>query len=119
MYEYYDNRISAYSFDNDFIALHLLDYGIGYGGRLIILDDKRTTLSELPTEREIISMSLGGGCLAVLRNDGLTLYDMSLEKLALSGENDSPAGASRILALHSGAALAVGEYTAVVVRVDH
>jgi len=118
MYEYYDKRISAYAFDNDFIALHLLDYGIGYGGRLIILDDKRTTLSELPTEREIISMSLGGGCLAVLRNDGLMLYDMTLEKLTLSGENDSAAGASRVLALHSGAALAVGEYTAVVVRVD-
>ena len=118
MYDYYDDRLGAYSFYDGFIALHLLDYGVGYGGRLVILDEKGVPAGELATSREIISMSLGGGCLAVLRNNGLMLYDMSLEELPLSGENDGVAGAGRVLALRSGAALAVGEYTAVIVRID-
>jgi len=118
LYEYYDKRINAYSFSDDFIVLHLLDYGVGYGGRLVMLDGEGTLLGELATDREIISMSLGGGCLAILRNDGLKLYDMELNELTLAGENDMAAGAGRILALSSGAALAVGEYSAIVVRAD-
>jgi len=118
MYDYYEKRLGAFSVYDGFIALHLLDHGVGYGGSLIILDEKGTQQGTLPTTREIISMSLGRGCLAVLRNNGLTLYDMSLEELALSGENDSTAGTSRVLALGSGAALAVGEYSAVIVRID-
>jgi len=117
MYEFFDKRLGGYSLDDGYIALHLLDFGVGHGGRLIILNESGLLLGEVITDREILSMSMGGGRLAVLRNDGLVFYDSALEELNLAGDHLSAAGSSRILALGNGAALAAGEHSAVIIRV--
>jgi len=117
LYNFSGRRLGAYTFGADFYALHLLDYGVGYGGQLVTLDSEGTLLGEVPTDRELISMSSGGGYLAVLRNDGFSFFDAALDEIPSSSANRvSNSGASRILALENGAALATGEHLAVVLR---
>ena len=115
-YEYFDKRLGGYAFDGGYIALHLLDYGVGYGGRLVTLDEKGRQVGELATDRELVSISFGKGRLAVLRNDGLAFYDPELLELLPLGDYAPPVGANAILALGNGAALVTGENSAIVVR---
>jgi len=116
LYEYFDKRLSGYSLNEGIIVLHLLDFGVGYSGRLVTLDEDGNLVGEIVTDRELISMSFGGGYLAVLRNDGLVFYDAELKESHPSGESITTAGASRVLALESGAALAAGDHSAVVIN---
>jgi len=118
MYEFFDKRLGGFSLDDGLIALHILDFGVGHGGRLVMLKEDGLVLGELAIDREIVSMSLGGGLLAVLRSDGPALYDTDLEELTISGDRLSATGAGRILALENGAALAVGEHLAIVIKAE-
>ena len=115
-YEYFDKRLGGYVLDDDLIFLHLLDFGVGYSGRLVSIDKEGTLLGEIETDRELVSMSFGGGYLAVLRNDGLMFYSAALEEFPPSSEHTAMAGASLVLALDSGAALAAGDHLAVVIN---
>jgi hypothetical protein len=115
LYSFLGRRLGAYTLDNDFYAVYLFDYGLGYSGRLVTLDPKGQVLGEVPAAREIISMSSGDGNLAVLRNDGFSLYNAKLEERPAAGLV-SLSGANRILALKGGAALAAGEHLAVTIK---
>jgi len=116
LFEYFDKRLGGYGFDDGFISLNLLDYGVGYRGRLVTVDKDGNLLGEYPTDREIISMSCGRGLLAVLRNDGLMVFDYGLESVPLSGDDAPIAGAGRVLVLDSGVILAAGDHSAIVYR---
>ena len=118
LYNYSGGLLNKYSVDGGFIALHLLDYGVGYSGRLLTLDEAGKLLGELNSNREIISMSACGEFLAVLQSDGLFFYDPRLESFPASNGPGSTAGATHILALGGGAVLAAGDNSAVVIRVD-
>jgi len=116
LYVYHDKRLGGYTYDNDFIALHLYDFGIGYQGRLVTLLADGTILGELELEREIISISAAGNSLVILKNDGALFYNEELEAFSVSADSISAAGANRVLALRDGVALATSDNSAVILR---
>ena len=118
LYGFSGSILSGYAIGADFIALHLLDYGVGYSGSIVTFSDDGGLLGEIAMDREVISMSIGGGYLAMLRNDGLVFYNAVLDEFQPYGRSASLAGASRVLALDNGAALAAGDHSAVVFRVE-
>jgi len=118
LYTYPDNRLGGFAHDNDFIALHLYDFGVGHQGRLVTLNTDGTMLGEIAVEREIISMSAADSFLAVLKSDGVVFYNSLLEEFPASRESLSSAGASRVLAISSKTALATSDNSAVVIRVS-
>lgn len=114
IYSYTDKRLGGYTHSGGFITLHLYDYGIGYSSRLLTLLEDGTVLGDISIDREIISMSSRSGSLVILRNDGLTFYSDELEELSASADSISAAGANRVLALESGAALATSDNSAII-----
>jgi len=116
LYTFADKRLGGYAHSNDFIALHLYDFGVGYQGRLITIDHEGTVLGENSFNREIISMSAVNRSLVVLRSDGVIFYNEELEEFPVLAENISVAGASRILAISNYTAVATSDNSAVVVR---
>jgi hypothetical protein len=118
LFGFFGRRLRGYTHDGSIIALHLLDYGVGYRGRLVALDTDGTILGERDTDREIISMSLGSGYLAILRSDAPVFYSRTLEELPMFGQPGSMAGATRILVIDAGTALAAGDHTAVVYKTE-
>jgi hypothetical protein len=117
IYGFSGGHLGGYVLDGSFISLHLLDYGIGHRGKLVTIGGNGTLLGEIITDREIVSMSYGGGYLAAFRSDSIVFFDATLEEFPASGEHLSVAGASRVLALGDGAALAAGDNSAIVFRV--
>ena len=117
LYDFNGMRLGGYEFGDGFTALYLLDYGVGYSGRLVTLKETGEVLGELATEKEIVSLSSGDGFLAILRNEGLSFFDANLEALSVDGNPAQAAGASRVAALGNSAALAAGDHFAVVVRI--
>jgi hypothetical protein len=115
---YYDKRLGGYAYSDDVITIHLFDYSVGHRGNLINLLADGTILGEVRTDREIISMSSHDGSLIILRSDGLTFFNKALEESSASEESASTAGASRVLALAGGVALATSDNSAVVVRIE-
>jgi len=118
LYTFPGRRLGAYTFDDDFFALYILDYGVGYSGQLITLSPDGNQLGERPTDRELLSMSSGDGYLAVLRNDALNFFSTELEEYPVSGDRAPTTGANLILSLGGGAALAAGDHSAIVFRVS-
>jgi len=118
LYDFSGRRLSGYTLDGGFITLHLLDYGIGYHGTLVTLDIKDGLLSELSTDREIVSLSTGGDFLAVLRFDGLTFYDAKLNEIPPVQDSLPTTGATRVIAFGKDAALAAGDHSAVVISFE-
>jgi len=116
IYPYSDNRLGSYTYDGDFIALHLYDYGIGHRGRLVTLLTDGTVLGELAIDREILSISSAGNSLVVLKNDGVTFYNNELEQLSASLDNLSVAGTIHVLAFNEDTAVATSDNSAVVIR---
>jgi len=116
LYYFSGRRLGAYSFSDDFYALYLLDYGVGFRGQLVTLGADGIIIGELTTDRELVSMSSGDGYLAVLRSDGFSFYNAKLNELPPTGGRKSIQGANRILMLGDGAALATGEHLAVIIR---
>ena len=116
LYTYHDNRLGGYAYDNDLIFLHLYDYGIGFGGRLISLLTDGTVLGELEIEREILSISAVSNSLVILKPDGVAFFNEILEEFSVSAGNESAAGASRVLALRADVALATNDNSAVILR---
>lgn len=121
LYSYAGRRLGGYILGEDFITLHLLDYGVGYRGRLVTLGVSGRLLGERDTDREIISMSCAGMNLAVLQNDGLTLLSSELNEYTPLTDSASAAGATFALALKDGAglcALAASDHSAVIFRFE-
>jgi len=118
LYAFADKRLGGYAYDEDFIVLHLYDYGIGYQGRLITLLTDGTILAEKATGREIISMSAADKSFVILKNDGILFLNDTLDEFPASEDNISAAGASKVLAVNNGTALATSDNSAVVVRID-
>ena len=116
LYGFSGKRLGAYLLEDDFIALHLLDYSVGFGGQLITLGPDGRSLGELITDRELISISSSGGYLAILRGDGYDFFNSALEELPASGETVPIVDADRILVLEYGAALATGDHSAITIR---
>jgi hypothetical protein len=116
LYDFFDKRLGGYIFGDGIIVLHLLDYGVGHGGRLVTLAEDGVIQGEVVTDREVISMSFGGGYLAVLRSDGLLFFDTLLDEFPAAGEFLSTVGMNRALALGDGLALVAGDHSAVVWR---
>ena len=117
LYGFSGGILSGYALTGGFIAVHLLDYGVGYNGRLVTLGVNGDIIGELAINREIISMSTGGELLAILRSDGLIFYDSHLDEIPQHGEPGAAIGATKVLVLTGDAALAAGDHSAVVIRV--
>jgi len=115
LYEFYDKRLGGYTITNDFIALHLYDYGIGHQGRLITLLVNGTLLGEQILDREVISMSAFNNSLIIL-SDKVAFFNKELEEFEASIDNISAAGASKVLAVREDTALATSDNSAVVIR---
>jgi len=118
LFTFSDKRLGGYTLNDEFIALHLYDYGVGYSGRLVTLRYDGTILGETELDREIISMSSRGNLLTILRNDGLTFLNETLEELTISGDNISAAAANRVLALSEDAALVTSDHSAIIIMRD-
>ncbi|MCL2200743.1 MAG: DUF5711 family protein [Oscillospiraceae bacterium] len=116
IYEFDGHRLGGFILDDDIILLNLLDYGVGQSGRLLILNERGNIRAERPTTREIISMSYGGGFLAVMTGDGIEFFDTGLNVLPNTASGMSMAGINRVLALGGAVALAAGEHTVTAVR---
>jgi len=114
-YEFFDKRLGGYAYDDGTVALHLLDYGVGFSGRLVTLNEKGSIVGELVTNRELVSISFGDGFLAVLRSDGLMFYDTLFQEFPPRGNHVPTAGATSVLSLKGGAALVAGENSAIVI----
>jgi WD40 repeat protein len=117
LYEYSEHRLGGFFLDGDFIVLHLLEYSIGYRGKLITIDIKGHIHGEIEIDKEIISMSTQEGYLAILRNDGLIFYSKVLEELPISEEIMSTAGATEVLALRKDIALVAGDHFAYIIKI--
>jgi hypothetical protein len=116
LYSFADKHLSGYTYDGDFIALHLNDYGVGNQGRLITYHTDGTNLGEISFNREILSMSAAGGTLVVLKSDGVLFLNGELEELPISAGSFSAAGANKVIAVSEDVAIATSENSAVVVR---
>lgn len=116
MYTFSGMRLGGYSINDDFIALHLLDFGIGHRGKLILIDHFGNLYGELITDRELISMSLLDDNLYVMLGDGLVILDRNFRVRSLPDESPSAAGVSRIIALNNEMALIAGDRFAIIVR---
>ena len=117
-YDFSGRRLGGYVLDGNFITLYLLDYGVGYNGRLVTLRENGKIIAERITDSEIVSMSSSGRFLTVLRNDCLSSFDSEFNEFPTAGSSISPVGATRIVTLANGAALAAGDRSAVVIRFE-
>ncbi|MCL2401589.1 MAG: DUF5711 family protein [Oscillospiraceae bacterium] len=113
IFNFSGRRLGRYAKDGGHITLHLLDYGVGNSGQLITLRENGSVIGELETNREILSMSANDGYLAVLWNDGLMFYNSQFNEFPAAENAFSIAGINRVIAIN-GAALAAGDYSAVV-----
>ena len=118
LYEFSGRGLGGYSIDGGTYVLHLLDYGVGHSGQIVAISENGNLLGELSTNDEIVSISYSGGMLAILRSDGPEFFDAGFESIPHSAQPISASGAGRILALDSGAAIAYGDHSAVVFRVE-
>jgi hypothetical protein len=109
-------RLGGYALDGGFIALHLLDYGVGYRGRLVTLTTEGKPLREYDSDKEIVAMSSGAGGLAVLRSDGPAIYGAGSNEVPLYGQSAATTGLTGIVALSDGTVLAAGENSAMIFR---
>ena len=109
-------RIGGYSISENFIALHLLDFGIGHRGKLIMLDTFGNLYGEVEIDRELISMSLMDDKLAVMLSDGLVLLDRSLNLLPLTDESPSASGVNQILSISNDSTMIAGDRFALIVK---
>ena len=116
IFDFSDVHLGGFDFDDGFILLHLLDYAIGNRGRIVILRDNGTLVGEVPTDREIVSMSFDGGSLAVLHSDSLVFFSIEHDEFSVSAEYASASGANSVLTIGDGAVVAVGDHSAVVFR---
>jgi len=114
IYSFSDKRLGGYTFDGEFIALHIYDFGIGIQGRLVAIGTDGTILRELTTDWELLSMSSVGSSLVILKGDKLSFYNEELETFSVSAGGLSAAGANRVLAISEGVALATSDNSAVV-----
>ena len=117
LYSFTDDRLGSYTRQDDFIALHLYDYGVGFQGRLVTISSDGTVLGELVTDREIISLSAFGKTLVALKNEGISFYNESLVEFFSPGDNISSAGASKVLAVRENTVLAASDNSAVIISV--
>ena len=116
LYAFPGKRLGAYALSESFFALHLLDYGVGYGGKLVTISTEGILIGDLPTEHELVSISSGGGYLVALRNDGISFFDETLDEHPPAGDTSVAAGASLVLALKNGTALAAGDHFAIILK---
>jgi len=118
LYDFSGMRLGGFVPGNGFIALYLLDYGVGYSGRLVTLGEDGSPLGELATDKEIVSMSSGEGFLAVLQSDGISLFDTELNGFTADGNSPSIAGATKTVSLSEDSALAASDHFAIVIRFE-
>jgi len=117
LYTFPDNRLGGYVIQDNFIALHLYDFGVGFQGRLVTLRSDGSIPGELVTNREIISLSAFGKTLVALKNDGITFYREDLSVLFSPADNTYSAGAGRVLAVREDTAVATSDNSAVVIKI--
>lgn len=109
-------RLGGYTLDGGFVALHLLDYGVGYRGRIVTLATDGKRLREYDSDKEIVAMSSAAGELVVLRNDGPVVYGAGSNEVPLYGQSAATTGLTGIVALSDGSVLAAGENSAMIFR---
>ena len=110
-------RLGRYYLSDSVIALHILDYGIGYSGRLITIDMNGKLLGGVLTDKAIISLSASGGYLATLQSDGPVFYDFDMNEYPPTRDLSDAAGATQVISLGDGAFLVAGDHFAKVFRI--
>ena len=110
IFEYPDEHLNVYSIDSgDFTAVVLSEFHVGGTSRIVTIGKNGAVLSELNTRRAVLSVSAAGEKLAVLQSDGLRLYNMNLEELAVF---EGAAGFIQAIMRLDGKALAVSAHLA-------
>ncbi|MCL2080157.1 MAG: DUF5711 family protein [Oscillospiraceae bacterium] len=116
LYEFPEKRLGGFTHTNDFIALLLYDYGIGYSGRIVSFDIGGGILGELESNLEIFDMAAASNSLVLLRSDGVAFLSKTLEEYPMSENNILAATAANVLAITEDIALAANDHSAVVVK---
>ena len=116
VFDFSDKRLGRFTFGDNFVIIHLLDFGVGYSGTIMRVERNGQVSAELPTETDIIALTQRNGYLAVLWGDGPTFLDSHFGEI----QHYEPAvpimGATDFIFLNRYTALAAGEHSAVVVR---
>jgi len=111
-------RLGGYTFGDNLVALHLLDFSVGHRGRLITLDSSGRLLGGITTDKAILSTSYSDGYLAVLYSDGPVFYDAEMNQYPPDPDHVAVAGATQIASLGGGAFLVASDHFANVYRVS-
>jgi len=119
IYGFEGRSLGGYSIYGNDIAIYLLDYNVGYSGRIVSIDKDGGVLGEIESDREIIAISLSDGYLAILRSDGIALFGTSLEELPPVDDSVSSVGATRILSFGSERVLVAGDHSAVAFSIEN
>jgi hypothetical protein len=76
IYDFAGRELDGYSAGGDaFVVMHFASAGVG---ELVTIDERGRELGRLETSRELVWLSAAGDRAAVLRSDGLSLYDREL-----------------------------------------
>jgi hypothetical protein len=111
-----DKRLGRFTFGDDFVIVHLLDFGVGYSGELLRIERNGRVHSELQIDRDIVAMTQRNGYLAVLWSDGPAFLDSNFDEIHHHEPVFPVMGATDFVFLNRYTALAAGEHSAMVIR---
>lgn len=117
LFGFNSGRLGGYILNDSVIVLHLLDYSIGYSGRLITLDPSGKLLGGVLTDKTIMSMSVSRGYLVILKSDGPVFYDFEMNEYPPTRDLAAAEGATQVVSLGEGAFLVAGDHLAEVFRI--
>ena len=117
LFNFRGRRLGSFAHGDDFIALNLHDYGVGYSGQIVMIDTSDgSVIGDHRIHREVISMSSGYGSLAILQNDVIIFLCEGMEEYFIPEENAFAAISNGIIMLGENVALATGDNSAKLIR---
>jgi hypothetical protein len=117
LFSFRGRRLGSYALGEDFIALNLYDYGVGYSGQIITIDpDDGAIIAQNRIHREIVSMSVNYGWISILQSNEITFFNKLLEEYRASEEAVMALATNRILVLGENVALATSDNSALIVH---
>ena len=109
IYDFADMFLRGFSASGDYIVLHLLNYSVGYTGMTVTLDYNGRILGQTGTDKELLDIAQSADYLALLRSDGLYLFDLSLNPLPIETQSVMANTVTGIIALDNKTILAVSD----------
>jgi hypothetical protein len=107
--DYSARYLEAYALWDGNVFLSLKTYSVGDQGLLAVIDKTGAHLGVLDKDEKIVSVSAGGGYIAVLYAERLVIYNKQLEVCAVY---EDTAGAGNVIMREDGTALVLTKFTA-------